>query len=121
MSTIIYADGGCESNGSSNAHGYGSFSVNGAIHRFEFGSGETNNTCEYKALVEALTYCKDHQLHAPQVYMDSQLVVNQVAGGWKVRAPNLKTLNEQARTLWRELRAGLAWVPREEIVKRLGH
>lgn len=120
MSTIIYCDGGCYGNGTSQAQTYGSFSVNGNVHRRTL-SVDTNNEAEYLMLVEALTYCKDHQLHAPQVYMDSQLVVNQVAGGWKVRAPNLKTLNEKARTLWRELRAGLAWVPREEIVKRLGH
>lgn len=120
MTAIIYCDGGCSGNGTNNAKTYGSFSIDGQIHRCEI-DGATNNEAEYLTLVQALLYCRAHGIQAPQVYSDSQLVVNQVAGGWKVKKAELKPLCDQVRQLWRELRAGLAWVPRETIVEVLGH
>lgn len=120
MATVIYCDGGCSGNGSATASTYGSFKINGQVHRLP-SAGTTNNEAEYLTLIEALQYCREHMLQAPQIYMDSQLVVNQVAGGWKPKAENLKPLCERARGLWRELHAGLAWVPRDVIVRELGH
>lgn len=120
MPTIIFCDGGCHGNGTTSATTYGSFSVNGQVHRVPV-NGKTNNQAEYLTLIEALEYCQLHQIANPQIYMDSNLVVNQVAGGWRVKNAELKPMCDKARSLWRELRAGLCWVPREDIVRVLGH
>jgi len=52
----------------------------------------TNNQAEYRALLAALEKAKD--LHATHVacYLDSELVVKQMNGDYKVRAKNLAPL-----------------------------
>lgn len=46
--------------------------------------------------------------------MDSQLVVNQVAGSWKVNKENLKPLNAEAKALLSKFHSTLVeWIPRE--------
>jgi ribonuclease HI len=45
---------------------------------------------------------------------DSKLVVNQVAGSWKVNKYNLKPLNAEAKTLLSKFQsAKVEWIPRE--------
>lgn len=118
--TTIYCDGGCNGNGTIGATTYGSFSVNGTVHRVVL-EGRTNNEAEYMTLIEALQYCDDHNIHAPEIFMDSQLVVSQVAGTWKVRAANLRSLQDKAKQLYGKVYARLSWVPRDQIVAQLGH
>ena len=49
------------------------------------------------------------------VRADSKLVIEQLAGRWKVRQPHLKPLHAQARALLDSFeRVDLAHVPREE-------
>lgn len=120
MSTIIYCDGGCRNNGALNVETYGSFSVNGQIHRVRLDC-KTNNESEYMVLIECLEWCQSHQIHAPIIHMDSQLVVEQVSGRWQPRAANLKPMCELARQLLADTHAALGWVGRDEVVARLGH
>jgi len=58
--------------------------------------------------------------------MDSELVVKQVSGEFRVKDPVLagyhRTVLEIIRTIRDEgSSVDIQWVPREEIVKRLGH
>jgi len=48
-----------------------------------------------------------------EIYSDSMLVVNQVAGLWKIKKPHLKGLCEQAQKLLREKQVKLIWIGRE--------
>lgn len=59
----------------------------------------TNNVAEYSALVRGLQHAK--QLHGEKldVFCDSELVVKQVNGLWRVKNPNLKKLCDQAKFL----------------------
>lgn len=118
--TIIYCDGGCYGNGTTNAQTYGSFSVNGQVHRVPV-NGNTNNQAEYLTLIEALKYCRDNQIRQPEIRTDSQLVVNQVTARWSVKQQELRPLCDRARQLWFLLDATLVWVPRDQIVSVLGH
>ena len=46
---------------------------------------------------------------------DSKLVVNQVAGSWKVNKDNLKPLNAEAKSLLSKfLSVKVEWIPREK-------
>jgi ribonuclease HI len=71
----------------------------------------TNNEMEYRALLQALS---DDRARGATIFTDSQLLVGQLARGWKVNAENLKPLHSQAKTLLEERRATLLWVPREQ-------
>lgn len=116
----IYCDGGCLSNGTSNAQTYGSYAINGEIYRTNL-YARTNNEAEYLILIEALTEVRKRGYIGLRVKTDSQLVVNQALGRWKIKKVELRPMCVRLQELMRETQASLEWVPREEIVAVLGH
>ena len=74
----------------------------------------THNVVEYHGLIEGLKLAHDHGVQRIRVYMDSELVVDQVNGVSAVRQPHLRELHKVASSL-----VGLfvsfriSWVPRE--------
>ena len=56
----------------------------------------TNNEAEYKALIRGLTAAADIGIKRLQIFLDSELVVNQLLGTYKVRNPRLLQLFEEA-------------------------
>ncbi len=61
---------------------------------------ETNNVAEYYALVAALDYAATHGIRALRVRSDSELLVRQMQGRYKVKSPELKPFSN-ARPSWR--------------------
>jgi len=49
----------------------------------------TNNVAEYAALIAVLTLAGDREMKKLIVYSDSQLLVRQVTGAYRVKAPHL--------------------------------
>ena len=129
--TIVFDGGSIRNPG----HGYGSYrlTVGDAPHRTErldFGSPVTSNVAEYRALIGALEDAvstleaagESPKSAGLQVRGDSQLVLNQVGGQWKVRHPHLLPLCDRARALVDRFgSAVLTWHPRSESVRILGH
>ena len=85
---------------------------------------KTNNEAEYLALLEALQIISDRwaagggripdQKGPIVIRSDSELVVNQINGSYKVKEAHLKPLWEEARGLMASLgHVKLEWVPRE--------
>jgi ribonuclease H / adenosylcobalamin/alpha-ribazole phosphatase len=69
---------------------------------------------EYRALIEGLNLAREHGVQRIRVYMDSELVVDQVNGFSAVKHEHLKELHERASTLvalFKNIR--ICWVPRE--------
>ncbi len=64
---------------------------------------ETNNVAEYFALLAALDYSTSHNIAALRVRSDSELLVRQMQGRYKVKSPDLKPLHERAAKLSRQL------------------
>src|SRR5271156_1022524 len=64
---------------------------------------ETNNVAEYFALLAALDYAASHNIAALRVRSDSELLVRQMQGRYKVKSPDLKPLHERASKLSRQL------------------
>jgi len=63
----------------------------------------TNNFAEYSGLVAALGYVLEHKHSALRVLSDSELMVRQMNGVYKVRSPELRPLYEEAKRLARQL------------------
>ena len=64
---------------------------------------ETNNVAEYFALLAALDYAATHNIAALRVRSDSELLVRQMQGRYKVKSADLKPLHERASKLSRQL------------------
>lgn len=128
----IVFDGGAIGNP---GRGYGSFQLRfpeGAAHQETLdyspkGELVTNNQAEYLTLIRALERLLDRVGDAARestlsVMSDSQLVVNQVNGSWKVKHPELAPLRQQARNLLEQFGAWtLKWHDRSNSVRLLGH
>jgi|SRR5581483_5173628 len=63
----------------------------------------TNNFAEYSGLIAALEYAIAHNYGGLRVISDSELMVRQIKGIYKVRNENLRPLYERAKTLIRKL------------------
>jgi probable phosphoglycerate mutase len=64
---------------------------------------ETNNVAEYFALLAALDYAATHQIRALRIRSDSELLVRQMQGRYKVKSADLKPLYERATKMARQL------------------
>ncbi len=63
----------------------------------------TNNVAEYAALLAALGYAARRGLESLTLHSDSELLVRQLAGTYKVKAPHLRRLHERAVRLRRAI------------------
>jgi ribonuclease HI len=64
----------------------------------------TNNVAEYSGLIEALTVARDAGATEVEIVSDSELLVKQMLGQYRVKHPNLVPLFEEARALARTFR-----------------
>lgn len=116
QSATLHIDGGSRGNPGPAACGW-SLCVDGV----EIGSGgrylgrETNNAAEYGGLIFGLEAAREIGIGSVRVFSDSQLIVNQMNGQWKVRHPNVKPLFARARRLAQEFeKVEYEYVPREK-------
>ena len=64
---------------------------------------QTNNFAEYQALIAALEYAIEHGPNALKVISDSELLVRQIKGIYKVKEPTLRDLHARASHLISQL------------------
>lgn len=75
----------------------------------------TNNFAEYQALVAALEFLAEHRYRRAKVFSDSDLLVRQIRGTYKVNSEDLKPLYERARKIIHQFESfSIAHVPREK-------
>jgi ribonuclease HI len=75
---------------------------------------ETNNVAEYYALLAALDYAVSQGIRALRIRSDSELLVRQMKGHYRVKSADLKPLHERASKLARQLEYfAIEHVPRE--------
>jgi probable phosphoglycerate mutase len=113
---IAHCDGGAR--GNPGPAGYGALLQNeaGAIlaELSEFLGNRTNNYAEYSGLLGCLQWAIDHGHRSLRVVSDSELMVKQIQGKYKVNSPDL-------RPLWEEARRRIAQLDRFEISHALRH
>jgi len=64
----------------------------------------TNNVAEYRAIVTALEHCKRWNARRVHVFMDSELIVRQIKGAYRVKSPDLRPLYQQVIFLTRAMK-----------------
>ena len=115
MRAVIHTDGA--SSGNPGPSGLGVvILLNGKTHEIAEPIGEaTNNIAEYSSLVRALEHTLELGASEAEVYMDSELVVRQMLGSYKVKNAGLKPLFEKAMALSKKFKDfSIAHVPREQ-------
>ena len=113
---IAHCDGGAR--GNPGPAGYGALLQDeaGAVlaELSEFLGNRTNNYAEYSGLLGCLQWALDHGHRRLRVISDSELMVKQIQGKYKVNSPDL-------RPLWEEARHRIAQLDRFEISHALRH
>jgi len=111
-----HCDGGAR--GNPGPAGYGAVLQDESGHILaelsEFLGNRTNNFAEYSGLLGCLQWALDHGHRQLRVVSDSELMVKQIQGKYKVNSPDL-------RPLWEEARRRIAQLDRFEISHALRH
>ena len=101
MSVKLFTDGGARGNPGPAAYGYVLEADDGTVlaaHGEKIGVA-TNNVAEYSALVAGLEKALELGLPRVDVISDSELLVKQMRGEYRVKNEALRELNEQAARL----------------------
>ena len=98
---VVHTDGGARGNPGPAAIGAVFWERDAAgnskkVHEISRTIGEqTNNYAEYSALIAAVAWACDAGYETVECYLDSELVVKQLCGQYKIKEPVLKTLASQ--------------------------
>lgn len=109
---IIYTDGASRGNPGPASYG---FTISDELGKLIYEEGryigvDTNNMAEYSAVLEAFKWIKQNLYKKGleiELYADSKLVAEQLAGKWKIKNTNLKLIFEKIKLLEMELGAVL--------------
>ena len=124
----IYSDGGSRGNPGKSAYAIVVVEDGKIIHEHaEFLGVHTNNYAEYRGLISGIS--KALELHATEAefVMDSQLVIRQMNGEYKVKNADMKALYDDAKALssmipsirFRNVRRSEEFIPRADLLLNL--
>lgn len=98
-SWTLRCDGGSRGNPGPAAFGFVLTDPSGSevVARGEYIGTATNNVAEYRSLIAGLAAAAEHGAKPLAVYMDSELVIRQMTGQYRVKNEGLKPLHREAR------------------------
>ncbi len=101
VAVIAYIDGGARGNPGPAGYGVRIETSDGTLIEELHGSigVATNNVAEYRALVAALTYLDQNGFRDATIKSDSQLLIKQMLGEYRVRSPGISPLHREASAL----------------------
>jgi len=102
---VAHIDGGSRGNPGPSAYGVVLEDEKGQsiAELSEFLGRQTNNFAEYQGLLAALEYAVKHGHKGLKVISDSELLVRQIQGSYRVHHPALRDLHARARQLTKQL------------------
>ena len=105
MKAKLSTDGGARGNPGPAAYGYVLETEDGTVldARGETIGVATNNVAEYRALIAGLEKAVELGIDELEVVSDSELLVKQMQGEYKVKNEALRELNDEANFLERKL------------------
>lgn len=113
----VHIDGASRGNPGEAAFGVHVASPEGTVVAELYGylGRATNNVAEYQALIHALRYALERGARQVRLFSDSELVVRQMTGAYKVKHPDMVPLHREASRLLSQIRdATLTHVRREQ-------
>ena len=96
----IFSAGGSRGNPGPSAYAIVVTENGKIIHEHsEFLGVHTNNYAEYRGLIAGLSFAANHGAREVEFVMDSQLVIRQMNGEYKVKSPDMLELYKDAKAL----------------------
>lgn len=119
MKAILYTDGGARGNPGPAGIGYVLLFDDGReIEKGEYIGEATNNQAEYKALLAGLQRARQEEILELECRLDSELVVKQLSGEYRVKDADLKPLRERVKNLAAAFeKISFTHIPREKNKK----
>ncbi len=114
---LIHTDGAAKGNPGPAGIGCIAYKKDGTVlfEHFRYIGETTNNVAEYRALIEGLTRALEEKVTDVRVASDSQLLVRQIHGLYRVKQPHLQKLFDEVAQLSRRFdHFEINHVPREE-------
>ena len=100
MSLVIYSDGGSRGNPGPSAYAIVVTKDGKILHEHsEFLGTNTNNYAEYRGLIAAISKALELKENDVEFIMDSELVIKQMRGEYKVKSANIMELHKDAKAL----------------------
>ncbi|MCI0573111.1 MAG: ribonuclease HI family protein [Myxococcaceae bacterium] len=99
----VYSDGAARGNPGPAGAGAVLTDTNGRVleRLGRFLGIQTNNYAEYQGLLLGLERARELGVHAVEIYADSELMIRQLNGEYRVKSPSLRPLFEEAQALLR--------------------
>ncbi|MCE5195032.1 MAG: ribonuclease HI family protein [Nitrospiraceae bacterium] len=111
----LYSDGGSSGNPGTSGIGVVLIYDTAKLELSEYIGISTNNIAEYTALIRGLTKAKELNIEKLTIFLDSELVVRQIKGIYKVKNENLAKLYQKTVALLASFSAyTIDHIPREE-------
>lgn len=123
MDLVVYTDGGSFNNPGPAASAFAIYYQNKLVFSHQQAIGtNTNNVAEYTALILALKKVENllsnqyREARGVHIYSDSQLMVRQMTGLYKIKNAQIGRLAFEAKSLERALRVPVSYtsIPREQ-------
>lgn len=127
MKLVVHTDGGSRGNPGPAAS---AFIISDSTHKVIVSRGvylgiTTNNQAEYLAVANALVWLNQHlnrlsiagdSISGVSFFLDSELVVNQLTGKYKIKSPKLSQIISQINTAKQKLpiSVNFQYIPREQ-------
>ncbi len=121
----VYSDGGSRGNPGKSAYAIVVVEDGEVIHEHsEYLGIHTNNYAEYRGLIAGIAKVLEYKGTDAEFVMDSELVIKQMTGKYKVKNPDMKGLYEDARALcsmipnvrFRNVRRSQELIPRADFL-----
>jgi ribonuclease HI len=121
----VYSDGGSRGNPGKAAYAIVVTEDGEILHEHaEYLGIHTNNYAEYRGLIAGIAKVLDYKATEAEFVMDSQLVIRQMNGEYKVKNPDMKVLYEDAKSLcsmipkvsFRNVRRSEELIPRADFL-----
>jgi ribonuclease HI len=96
----VYSDGGSRGNPGPSAYAIVVTKDGKIVHEHaEFLGVHTNNYAEYRGLIAGISKALELGADEVEFVMDSQLVIRQMTGQYRVKSPDMLALHEDAKNL----------------------
>lgn len=121
----MYSDGGSRGNPGKSAYAIVVTQNGRVVHEHaEFLGVHTNNYAEYRGLIAGISKILELGGTEAEFVMDSQLVIRQMTGQYKVKSPDMRELHDDAVALssmipkveFRNVRRSEEYIPRADAL-----